>query len=73
MGPGDYEPNLEAVKTRQPVASISRPKGNYQSTQHQWEERLEKFVGIKPSEKKIKLKETKTSAMASFERQMRNK
>ena len=34
---------------------------------------MEKFVGVKPNEKKVHIKEGTLSHMASFEQQMRNK
>lgn len=52
-GPGDYEPNLEKVQPRAREAgfgTISSPN-NYKSYTTLWEEKMEKYIGVKPSER----------------------
>lgn len=73
LGPGDYNPNTSFVQKTSPAAGFGREKGNYQSTQNQWEDKMEKYVGVRPGEKKVHIKEGKFSPMHSFEVQMRNK
>ena len=67
IGPGDYSPNLDSTFKKAPVVGFGKVKGNYKSTQNQWEEQMEKYVGFRPGEKKIHIKEGTYSPMHSFE------
>ena len=73
VGPGDYNPSIDLTMKASPAAGFGKLKGNYQSTQNQWEDKMEKYVGVRPSEKKVHIREGNFSPMQSFELQMRNK
>ena len=79
LGPGDYQPNQSNLP-KAPAASFGKlsSPGNYKSYTTQWEETMEKYIGVKPSEQGRKPSPKKemvsqVSAMQSFEEQMRNK
>ena len=69
MGPGDYQPQIENVLKKAPVISFGKIPGNYKSSVTQWEEKMEKYIGVKPSERKPapKKESQSQSAMQSFE------
>ena len=74
LGPGEYTPNTENVLPKAPIASFGKLPGNNKSMNTQWEEKMEKYIGIKPSEKRSSPKKKEAvSAMESFETQQRNK
>ena len=75
LGPGDYAVDETATIKRAPIASFGKLPGNNKSFTTQWEEKMEKYIGVKPSEKKHapKKENEALSAMQSFEQQMRNK
>ena len=75
LGPGEYTPEAENVMKKAPVISFGKLPVNNKSVNMQWEEKMEKYIGVKPSEKKHapKKENEALSAMQSFEQQMRNK
>lgn len=71
LGPGDYQPNIENVLKKAPVVGFGKLPSNYKSNTTMWEEKMEKYIGVKPSERgkaQPKDKDSQAqSAMHSFE------
>ena len=62
---------------KSPVVGFGKLPSNYKSNTTMWEEKMEKYIGVKPSERgkaQPKDKDSQNqSAMHSFEQQMRSK
>ena len=58
-----------------PVASFGKLPGNNKRSTAQWEDKIEKYIGVRPGERKRELKQETPyqSAMETFEQQMRGK
>ena len=50
LGPGDYQPAIETVLKKSPVVGFGKLPSNNKHTTAVWEEKLEKYIGVKPSE-----------------------
>ena len=61
IGPGDYQPSAQSILPRAPVVSFAKIPGNHKSYTAQWEEKMEKYIGVKPSEKKVTVKKESAS------------
>ena len=67
---------LENVMKKSPVVGFGKLPSNHKSNTAMWEEKMEKYIGVKPSERgkpQPKDKDITQSAMHSFEQQMRSK
>ena len=74
LGPGAYEPDHAPVSKKAPAVGFGKLPGKYKNTTTEWEEKMEKYIGVKPSERKFSPKKEKSqSIMQSFEQQMRSK
>ena len=72
LGPGDYQPMTEISTKKSPVVGFGKLPSNYKSNTAMWEEKMEKYIGVKPSERgkasPPKEKDSSNlSAMHSFE------
>ena len=74
LGPGEYETSLDPILKKSPSAGFGKLAGNNKHAQAQWEEKMEKYIGVKPSERKPPPKrDNAVSNMQTFENQMQNK
>lgn len=78
LGPGDYQPMPENIQRKPPAAGFGKLPGNNKHTTAMWEEKLEKYIGVKPSEQgKVSPKKAReqsaNATLPSFEEQMRSK
>ena len=71
LGPGDYQPNTNNIYKQAPVVGFGKLPTNNKSNTAMWEEKMEKYIGVKPSERgKTSPKDKESSnqsAMHSFE------
>ena len=52
-GPGDFDPQLTLTAHHAPVVGFGKLKSkNLKTTQNQWEEKMEQYVGVKPGDNK---------------------
>ena len=73
-GPGDYDPKIDLTAKKGPVVGFGKVAAkNLKTTQNQWEEKMEQYVGVKPGENRPVEKVNQMGPMISFEMQMRNK
>ena len=72
-GPGDYSPETSQVKTTVPAISFGKPPGVQKTSIAMWEEKMEKYIGVKPSDRKNMPKKEREIGLLSFEQQMREK
>ena len=68
LGPGDYQPDLDKVQKKAPIVSFGKLPGNNKSGHAQWEDKMESYIGVKPSERdKPQPRDKSPSIMQSFE------